>query len=130
MQRVNDFLKKCGTYYLATVDGNSPKVRPFGTIHIFEGKLYFQTGKKKAVSKELHTNPQFEICAFNGESWIRLSGKAVEDDRTEARKSMLDAYPELRAMYHEDDGNTEVFCIEGGKATISSFTAAPIEIEF
>jgi len=130
MERIADFLKKCGTYYLATVDGTQPRVRPFGTINIFDGKLYIQTGKIKQVSKELHTNPCFEISAFDGEKWIRLSGKAVEDDRAEARKSMLDAYPSLRAMYDENDGNTEVFYITEGKAVFSSFTAAPETIEF
>lgn len=126
MKTINDvvcFLKKAGTYYLATDDEGQPRVRPFGTAHIFEGKLYIQTGKKKDVSKQLHKNPRFEICAFLDGKWLRLSGEAVEDDRRVARESMLNAYPDLRKMYDEDDGNTEVFYVRNGKASFSSFTA-------
>ena len=130
MQRVYDFLKKAGTYYLATVDGDEPKVRPFGTIDIFEDKLYIQTGKVKEVSKQLHKNPKVEICAFLDGRWVRVSGVLVEDDRREARKHMLDNYPELRSMYNEDDGNTEVWYFCDASAVISSFTEAPVEIKF
>lgn len=130
MQKVYDFLKNAGTYYLATVEGDQPRVRPFGTVNIFEGKLYIQTGKVKPVSKQLSENPKAELCAFCGGEWIRLSGELVEDDRTEARKSMLDAYPELRAMYDENDGNTQVFYFKNATATISSFTNSPVVIEF
>lgn len=79
-------------------------MRPFGTAHIFEGKLYIQTGKKKDVSKQLHANPKAELCAFKGGEWIRVAGELVEDDRVEARQSMLDAYPSLKKMYAADDG--------------------------
>lgn len=120
---VVDFLKKAGTYYLATDDRGQPRVRPFGTAHVFEGRLYIQTGKKKEVSRQMHENPRIEICAFMDGQWMRISGQAVEDDRREARKNMLDAYPELRNMYNEDDGNTEVFFITDGEAVFSSFTA-------
>ena len=130
MQEVYDFLKKCGTYYLATVDGDQPRVRPFGTINIFDGKLYIQTGKVKEVSKQLHKNPKAEISAFKDGTWIRVAGELIEDDRREARASMLDAYPDLRAMYSEDDGNTEVFYFKNATATFSSFTAAPEVITF
>lgn len=130
MEKVFDFLKKCGTYYLATVDGEKARVRPFGTVNIFDGKLYIQTGKVKAVSREMHANPNIEICAFDGETWIRVSAKAVEDDRTEARKSMLDSYPSLRGMYGENDGNTEVFYLSEAEATFSSFTKAPETVKF
>jgi len=130
MKKVYDFLKKCNTYYLATVDGNQPRVRPFGTVDIFEDKLYIQTGKKKQVSKEIHNNPNVEICAFDGEDWIRLSGKLVEDDRVEAKKHMLDSYPMLRGMYDENDDNTEVFYFVDATAIISSFVKAPETIKF
>ena len=130
MERVVKFLKDAGTYYLATVDGNQPRVRPFGTAHIFEGKLYIQTGKSKNVSKQLHANPKAEICAFKDGVWLRVAGELIEDDRREARASMLDAYPELRNMYSEDDGNTEAFYIQNATATFSSFTAAPEVINF
>ncbi len=128
MKRVLDFLKNAGTYYLATVDSDQPRVRPFGTIHEFEGRLYIQTGKKKDVSKQLHANPKAEICAFKDGEWLRLSGTFAEDDRREARVSMLDAYPSLKKMYDADDGNTEVFYIKDATATFSSFTHAP-EVE-
>ena len=101
MKKVNDFLKDAGVYYLATVDGDKPRVRPFGTVNIFEDKLYIQTGKVKPVSKQIAANPNVEICAFKDGSWLRVSGELVLDDRFEAKKSMLDAYPELRRMYDE-----------------------------
>lgn len=121
MNKVCDFLKKAETYYLATIDGDQPRVRPFGTVNIFDGKLYIQTGKSKSVSKQLKENPKAEICAFKDGTWLRLSGELVEDDRTEAKKSMLDAYPYLRKMYDENDGNTQVFYFKNAKATFSSF---------
>lgn len=130
MNRVYDFLKKAGTYYLATVDGDTPKVRPFGTINEFEGKLYIQTGKVKPTSKQLAANNKAEICAFVDGEWIRVACNLIEDDRIEARKSMLDAYPELRSMYDENDGNTQVFYMKNATATISSFTKAPVVIKF
>ena len=130
MQKTYEFLKKAGTYYLATVEGDQPRVRPFGTIHIFEDKLYIQTGKVKSVSRQLHANPKAEICAFAGDEWIRVSGELVEDDRLEARESMLEAYPSLKAMYAADDGNTEVFYFKNASYTISSFTAAPVSGSF
>lgn len=130
MKEVYEFLKKAGTYYLATVEGDKPRVRPFGTIDLFDGKLYIQTGKVKEVSKQIHQNPNVEICAFNGERWIRIAGTLKADERIEAKKHMLDNYPSLRAMYNENDGNTEVFYFENAVATISSFVAAPIVIKF
>ena len=99
MQRVADFLKEAQTYYLATVEGDQPRVRPFGTAHIFEDKLYIQTGKVKDVSKQIHANPKVEICAFKDGKWLRVAGELVEDDRLEARQSMLDAYPSLQGLY-------------------------------
>jgi uncharacterized pyridoxamine 5'-phosphate oxidase family protein len=128
MQEVNDFLKKCRTYYLATVEGDQPRVRPFGTINIFEGKLYIQTGKVKNVAKQITTNPKIEISAFDGEKWIRIQAVAVEDDSYEAKKSMLDAYPNLRGMY--DENTTLVLYLKDVIATISSFTGESKVIKF
>ena len=125
MEKVVEFLKEAGAYYLATVEGDQPRVRPFGTAHVFEGKLYIQTGKVKSVSKQIHANPKAEICAFKDGRWLRVTGKLVEDDRREARVSMLEAYPSLKAMYSPDDGNTEVFYLENAVATFYSFTSAP-----
>lgn len=130
MERVCKFLKDAGVYYLATVEGDQPRVRPFGTAHIFEGKLYIQTGKVKPTSKQLMENPKAEICAFHNGSWLRVAGELVEDDRVEARKSMLDAYENLRELYDENDGNTQVFYFKHATAIFSSFTAAPETIEF
>lgn len=132
MEKVCSFLKETGAYYLATVEDGQPRVRPFGTANIFEHKLYIQTGKVKPVSKQLAQNPRFEICAFKAETgeWLRLSGELVEDDRTEARKSMLDAYPSLRAMYDENDGNTQVLYVKNAKAVFCSFTKEPLTVEF
>lgn len=130
MEKVYEFLKSADTYYLATVDEDQPRVRPFGTVNIFEGKLYIQTGKAKSVSQQLKSNPKAEICAFKDGAWIRVAGELVEDDRVEAKKSMLDAYSNLRTMYDENDGNTQVFYFKNAVATFSSFTAAPETVEF
>ena len=130
MERVCSFIKEAQTYYLATVEGDQPRVRPFGTIHIFEGKLYIQTGRKKDVAKQLAANPKAEICAFKDGVWVRVAGELVDDDRVEPKKAMLDAYPELRAMYDPEDGNTEVLYFRNAKETFSSFTAAPETVEF
>ena len=130
MEEVLEFLKKCGTYYLATDDNGQPRVRPFGTIDLFDGALTIQTGKIKNVSKQIHNNPNIEICAFNEGKWLRLSAKAIEDDRLEARVHMLEAYPSLQGMYKADDGNTEVFKLTNVKATFSSFTEESKTIEW
>lgn len=125
MEKVCAFLKSAGTYYLATVEGDQPRVRPFGTAHIFEGKLYIQTGRGKPVAHQLAANPKCEICAFRDGVWLRVAAELVEDDRVEAKKSMLDDYTDLRAMYDENDPNTEVLYLKNAVATFSSFTAAP-----
>jgi len=130
MERVLRFLKDAGTYYLATVDGDQPRVRPFGTIHLFDGRLYIQTGLSKDVAKQLLANPKAEICAFMKGTWLRVAGKLVLDDNRDARVSMLEAYPDLKAMYDPDDGNTAVFYFEDAVATFSSFTAAPETVKF
>ncbi|MCR5094797.1 MAG: pyridoxamine 5'-phosphate oxidase family protein [Lachnospiraceae bacterium] len=130
MERVEKFLKEAEVYYLATVDGDQPRVRPFGTAHVFEGRLYIQTGKVKDVSKQIHANPRVEICAFKNGEWLRVAGKLVEDERLEAKQSMLDAYPSLQGMYAADDGNTEVFYFTEATATFSSFTHAPETVQF
>jgi uncharacterized pyridoxamine 5'-phosphate oxidase family protein len=130
MREVHDFLKACKTYYIATVDGDQPRVRPFGTIHIFDGKLYIQTGKSKDVSKQIAANPKIEICAFNGDQWIRVQATAVNDDRVEAKESMLEAYPQLKDRYSATDGNCQVLYLKDAVATIASFTAPPRVIKF
>lgn len=130
MEEILKFIKDCGNYYLATVDGDKPKVRPFGTLEIFEGHLYIQTGKSKEVSKQIEKNPNVELCAFKDGRWIRVAGKLIRDDRIEAKKDMLDKNPDLRRMYDENDDNTEVLYFESGVATISSFTEPPKTIEF
>ena len=130
MEEVQKFLKECGVYYLATIDGNQPRVRPFGTAEIFEGKLYIQTGKKKDVFKQIEENNVVELSGFKDGRWIRVSGKLVVDDRVEAKKDMLDKNPNLRGMYNENDDNTVVLYFESATAVISSFTEAPKVIEF
>ncbi len=130
MERTVKFLKEAGTYYLATVDGDQARVRPFGTVNVFDGKLYIQTGKSKDVSRQIHKNPKVEICAFKDGEWLRLAGELVEDERREAKVSMLEAYPSLQNMYSADDGNTEVFYFKDATATFSSFTHAPEVVKF
>lgn len=130
MKEVYDFLKKCGTYFLATNDGAQPRVRPFGTVDIFDGKLTIQTGRVKNVSKQIHACPRIEICAFDGECWLRVAATATALDSTEAQEHMLQAYPELRSMYAPGDGNTEIFALSEGVAVFSSFTAPSRKVEF
>lgn len=130
MQEVYDFLKKCGTYYLATVEGDQPRVRPFGTVALYDGKLYIQTGKSKDVSKQMATNPKVEICAFGEGKWIRVAGTAVSDDRLAAKQHMLEDYPSLKDRYKAEDENTQVLYLKDATATISSFADAPVVIKF
>ena len=117
-------------YYLATTEGDQPRVRPFGTAEIFENHLYIQTGKSKNVSKQIEKNPKVELCGFKDGKWIRVTGELVRDDRVEAKKNMLDMNPNLRGMYDENDPNTEVLYFRNAVAVISSFTEAPKTIEF
>ena len=130
MERVEKFLKDANVYYLATMEGDQPRVRPFGTAHIFEGKLYIQTGKVKEVYKQIKENPKAEICACMKDQWLRVSGELIEDDRREARQSMLDDYPSLQSMYSADDGNTAVFYFQNATAVFSSFQTEPEIIKF
>ena len=130
MERICKFLKEAGVYYLATVEGDQPRVRPFGTAHMFEGKLYIQTGKIKPVSKQIAANPKVEICAFKNGTWLRVAGVLEEDDRIEAKKSMLDAYSTFRDRYNENDDNTQVLYLKSGTATFSSFTSSDEVIAF
>lgn len=131
MKEVYDFLKKSGVYYLATVEGDQPRVRPFGTIDLFEEKLYIQTGKVKEVAKQMKANPKVEISAMSPDGkWIRISAEAVLDDNVKAQEHMLDAYPNLKDMYQPGDGNTEVYYLKNAVAQICSFTEAPREISF
>lgn len=130
MEKVYHFLKDAGVYYLATVEGDQPRVRPFGTVLLFEGKLYIQTGKVKPVSKQLGANPKAEICAFKDGVWLRLAGELVEDDRVEVKKAMLDDYPNLRGMYDEHDDNTQVLYFRHASGSFNSFTAPPEAFSF
>ncbi len=131
MKEVCEFLKNAGTYYLATVDGDQPRVRPFGTIHIYNDRLYIQTGKGKAVAQQLEVNPKAELSAMHQGKWIRLTGTLVRDDDVQAQESMLDAHPSLRNMYTTGpEGNTLVYYFTNAQATICSFTEAPKVIQF
>jgi len=135
MKEIYDYLTKCKTFYLATVEGNQPRVRAFGSVHIFENKLYLITGKNKPVSKQIGANPKVEICAidgevFNGGSWLRVEATLVNDDQTEAKQSMLDAIPVLNNIYKVDDDITQVLYLKDATATISTFGEEPKIIKF
>ena len=131
MKEVYEFLKSCGVYYLATVEDDQPRVRPFGTIDLFEDKLYIQTGKVKPVAHQMKANPKVEISGMTKDGkWIRLAAEAVLDERVEAQEHMLEGYPQLKAMYQPGDGNTEVYYLQNAVAQICSFTEAPKEIKF
>mgnify|MGYP002112170344 FL=1 len=126
MEEIYEFLKACGDYFLATCDDGQPRVRPFGTVNIYNGRLYIQTGKSKSVSRQLHKNPKLEICAMKDGKWMRVEATAAEDDDREARVSMLEAYPNLKALYSPDNGNTEVWYLRNVTATLYSFTEPPV----
>lgn len=130
MDEIYEFIKACGTYYLATVEDGQPRNRPFGTINLFDGKLYIQTGKSKNVSKQIQKNPRVELCCVKGGEWLRLAGELVRDERREAKVDMLEHYPDLKKMYSADDDNTEVLYFKNATATLYSFTAAPKVVEF
>ena len=130
MQEVYEFLKQAQTYYLATVEGDQPRVRPFGTVLLFEGRLYIQTGLKKDVARQMTANPKVELCAFHQGRWLRVSACAVHDPRLEPQQAMLDAYPALKGMYQPGDGNTAVYWLKDAVATFSSFTEPPRTVTF
>jgi uncharacterized pyridoxamine 5'-phosphate oxidase family protein len=130
MQTVHDFLKKAGTYYLATVDGDQPRVRPFGTINLFEGRLYIQAGKKKNVAKQIIANPKIELTAFDAGTWLRVSATLTEDNRAAAQESMLEAFPSLRGTYAVNDGNCVVYYLKDATATFYTFEGEPKEVRF
>ena len=130
MKTVLDFLKKAGTYYLATMDGDQPRVRPFGTINLFDGKLYIQSGRKKEVAKQIKANPKVELSAFDGNTWIRVAATLVEDNRAEAQESLLEAYPSLRNMYAVNDGNNIVYYLKDATAVFSTFGGEPRKVKF
>lgn len=132
LQQTYNFLKEAGHYFIATVDGNQPRVRPFGTVLIYEGKLYIQTGRKKNVAKQMLANGKVEICAMKGNEWIRVSGELVDDGRREPKVAMLDAYPSLKSMYAPDDGNTMVLYFKPGTvtATVYGFGREPVVLNF
>ncbi len=125
IEKVCAFLDEAGTYYLATVEGDQPRVRPFGTALISGGRLYIQTGKVKSVSRQLAANPKAEICAMSGGRWLRLTGELVEDDDRAVKVAMLEKMPSLKRMYSPDDGNTLVLYLNNTKAVFYSF-GAPI----
>ena len=130
MEEVYKFLKDCGTYYLATTDGNQPQVRPFVTVDLFNGQLTIHTGRKNNVARQMLKNPKVEICAFDGQRWLRVAARAVEVPEVAAQEHMLDAYPELRAMYAPGDGNTMIFALTQAAATFSSFTEPSRTVTF
>lgn len=132
VQEVRDYLHECGTFYIATVDGDQPRVRPFGVAEVYNGKLYIQTGKKKDVFKQMMANPKFEITAVkpSGSEWIRISGKLVNDDNRDVKVYLLDQNPSLKGMYSADDDNTAVLYITDGVAKFCSFTAPEREVRF
>lgn len=130
IEKVYQFLDAAQTYYLATVEGDQPRVRPFGTALLYDGKLYIQTGKVKSVSKQIAANPKVELCAFKGGKWLRVAGELVNDDSREVKVAMLEKMPSLKAMYSADDDNTQMLYFKSATATFSSFTEAPETIEF
>ena len=130
LEKVYQFLDEVHTYYLATVEGDQPRVRAFGTALLYDGKLYIQTGKVKPVSKQIAANPKVEICAFKGGKWLRIAGELVNDDNRDVKVAMLDKMPSLKPMYSADDDNMQMLYFKNATATFSSFTEEPAVIQF
>ena len=130
IDKVYYYLEDAVTYYLATVDEGKPRVRPFGTILLDNGKLYIETGKSKNVSKQIKANPFVEICACLNGTWLRISAELVEDDSREVKVKMLEKMPSLKKMYDPDDGNMQMFFLKDATATFCSFTAEPEVVQF
>lgn len=130
IEKVCQFLEEAGTYYLATAEGDQPRVRPFGTALLYGGRLYIQTGKVKNVSRQIAANPKVELCAFHAGKWLRLTGELVNDDSRDVKVAMLEKMPTLKAMYSPDDDNTQVLYFRNATATFSSFTEAPETLTF
>ncbi len=130
INKVFEFLDEAQTYYLATVEGDQPRVRPFGTVLLMDGKLYIQTGKVKDVSKQLAANPKAEVCAFKNGKWLRVAGELVNDDSHEVKVAMLEKMPSLKGMYSADDDNMQMLYFKNATATFSSFTEAPETVKF
>lgn len=130
MNEVYEFLKACKFFFIATLEGRQPRVRPFGTIDLFDGKLYIQTGRKKEVAKQLFTNPKIEICAFNGRQWLRVAATAVLDTNPAAEQHMFTVYPGLKGAYAPNDGNNAVLYLKDATATFHSFSGDPVTVEF
>ena len=130
VERVYQFLDETKNYALATVEGDQPRVRIFGTALLYNGRIYIQTGKVKPVPKQLAANPKAEICAFNGSEWLRITCELVNDDDRAVKVAMLEKMPSLKAMYSADDDNTQVLYMKNATAVFSSFTAAPETVQF
>lgn len=133
MNEILEFLGNGATFYLATCDDGQPRVRPFGFAMCYEGKLYFCTGNKKDVYKQMKANPNIEVCAMNAKGeWLRLSGKAVLATSVQAEQEAFKVMPSLADVYpgKENNEDFEVFYISEGVATVYSFTQAPRTVEF
>ena len=130
IEKVCQFLSEAGTYYLATVEGDQPRVRPFGTVLLCGDRLYIRTGKVKPVSRQISANPKVEVCAFKDGRWLRIAGELVNDDSHEVKVAMLEKMPSLKAMYSADDDNMQMLYFRNATATFSSFTDAPETIRF
>ena len=122
METIYHFLKDCQTFYLATADGDQPRVRPFGAVCIYNGKLYICANNQKLVSKQMKTNPKIEISTASADGrWLRLTAETVTHDDRGARQAMLDAYPNIQQMYKADDGFFEVYYLKNATGVICSF---------
>ena len=130
MQEVYEFLKAAEYYFLATAEGDQPRVRPFGTYVVYEGRLYIQTGKIKKVSRQMAANPKIEICAFKDGQWLRIAAEVVNDERVEAKQYILDQYPQLKDRYSADDDNTQVLYLKNATAVFEGFTGISKVVEF
>ena len=122
MQQVFQFLTGCPSFYLATVEGDQPRVRPFGALCAFEDKLYICTSKKKNVFAQIQNNPNVEISATSATGeWVRITAKVVADPSREAKAAMLEANPNLKRVYTLDDDIFAVFYLKDATAVFRSF---------
>ena len=121
MSRIHELINQAGVFFLATEDGDQPKVRPLGAHIEWEGKEYFTVGDFKAVYRQMVANPKVEIAAFipASRTWIRYTGTAVFTENQAVVDKVLEELPHLKAVYNEETGNKMmIFSLEDATALL------------
>lgn len=119
MSQEAELLKAAGVYFVATTDGDQPKLRPFGVINEFDDKIYLATSNQKAVFAQFIANPKVQLSASLPDKWFRIEAKLVQDRRDVAKQSFLDNNERLKEIYEGDAfKNLEVFYLTDITTTV------------